>query len=190
MAYMDVSGLVLDDARLEEIRGLLRYESSISFTSYRAAESMLLLLATVERYRPHMINASVGVASFYTVRCAACPTPVGDENEAPLLWRDRDEATRMMAEWCDPTVDPDPYSRWRQRSDGTYICGPCGTKQDCAGAGHQWGPWTACTCADTVTEHVEAGGQAPTTRWCQHCREQERGEPAPCVAPAQSLVWT
>lgn len=39
----------LSPARLAEIRSLLRYESSISFHSARAKESMLLLLAEVER---------------------------------------------------------------------------------------------------------------------------------------------
>jgi len=38
----------LDDTRLAEIRSLLRYETSISFHSARAKESMLLLLAEAE----------------------------------------------------------------------------------------------------------------------------------------------
>ncbi|GAB2718499.1 hypothetical protein [Streptomyces bullii] len=41
----------LDDARLAEIRSLLRYETSISFHSARAKESMLLLLSEVEQWR-------------------------------------------------------------------------------------------------------------------------------------------
>ncbi|MPY47067.1 hypothetical protein [Streptomyces acidicola] len=41
----------LDDARLKEIKSLLRYETSISFHSARAKESMLLLLAEVEQWR-------------------------------------------------------------------------------------------------------------------------------------------
>jgi hypothetical protein len=41
----------LDDARLAEIRNLLRYETSISFHSARAKESMLLLLHEVEQWR-------------------------------------------------------------------------------------------------------------------------------------------
>ncbi|MEU2924143.1 hypothetical protein ABZ636_03650 [Streptomyces sp. NPDC007251] len=37
--------------RLAEIQSLLRYESSISFHSARAKESMLLLLAEVQQWR-------------------------------------------------------------------------------------------------------------------------------------------
>lgn len=51
MAEIDVTGLPLDDARLAEIRNLLRYESSITFHSHRAVESMWLLVAEVERLR-------------------------------------------------------------------------------------------------------------------------------------------
>jgi hypothetical protein len=42
---------VLSDERLSEIKSLLRYETSISFHSARAKESMLLLVAEVERQR-------------------------------------------------------------------------------------------------------------------------------------------
>jgi hypothetical protein len=39
----------LDAARLNEIRALLTYESSISFQSYRAHESMWMLVAAAEK---------------------------------------------------------------------------------------------------------------------------------------------
>ncbi len=45
------AGPALTDDRLAEIKSLLRYESSISFHSARAKESMLLLVAEVERLR-------------------------------------------------------------------------------------------------------------------------------------------
>jgi hypothetical protein len=51
MSVIDVTGKTLDEGRLSEIRDLLRYESSISFHSHRAAESMWLLVAEVERIR-------------------------------------------------------------------------------------------------------------------------------------------
>lgn len=41
----------LTPARLSEIKSLLRYETSISFHSARAKESMLLLVTEVERLR-------------------------------------------------------------------------------------------------------------------------------------------
>lgn len=44
-------GPTLTDERLAEIKSLLRYETSISFHSARAKESMLLLVAEVERQR-------------------------------------------------------------------------------------------------------------------------------------------
>ena len=47
----DLTGIVLDDARLSEIRSLLTYESSISFHSARAHESMWLLLIDAENLR-------------------------------------------------------------------------------------------------------------------------------------------
>lgn len=43
------NGTLLTSERLTEIKSLLRYETSISFHSARAKESMLLLVAEVER---------------------------------------------------------------------------------------------------------------------------------------------
>lgn len=45
----------LDDLRLTEIKSLLRYETSISFHSARAKESMLLLVAEVERQAAELV---------------------------------------------------------------------------------------------------------------------------------------
>lgn len=47
----------LDDLRLAEIKSLLRYETSISFHSARAKESMLLLVAEVERQADELAAA-------------------------------------------------------------------------------------------------------------------------------------
>ncbi|MEU6365701.1 hypothetical protein ABZ876_08090 [Streptomyces sp. NPDC046931] len=52
-----MSAKPLTDERLAEIRSLLRYESSISFHSARAKESMLLLLAEVHRLRAELAHA-------------------------------------------------------------------------------------------------------------------------------------
>lgn len=47
---------VLSDERLAEIKSLLRYETSISFHSARAKESMLLLVVAVERLRAYVVR--------------------------------------------------------------------------------------------------------------------------------------
>jgi len=50
----------LDFARMQEIYNLLRHESSISFQSYRAHESMwMLYMAAVEPYRNGSLNPSL-----------------------------------------------------------------------------------------------------------------------------------
>lgn len=50
-------GPVLTDERLIEIKSLLRYETSISFHSARAKESMFLLVAEVEQLRAERAGA-------------------------------------------------------------------------------------------------------------------------------------
>ncbi|MGW2861856.1 hypothetical protein [Streptomyces sp. NPDC001205] len=45
--------------RISEIKSLLRYETSISFHSARAKESMLLLVAEVERLRAELARPAI-----------------------------------------------------------------------------------------------------------------------------------
>lgn len=55
---MPAGSVRLTVERLAEIKSLLRYETSISFHSARAKESMLLLVAEVERLRAELEAAS------------------------------------------------------------------------------------------------------------------------------------
>jgi hypothetical protein len=183
MAEMDVTGLTLDDTRLAEIRDLLRYESSISFRSHRAAESMLLLLATAGRYRPHNVNPSVRVESSYVMGCATpeCPERFGSDDSGPWAFGSIEELAKVVAD--DLEENEDAYYRWRTNPDGSYTCGRCVTKADCAANGHQWDDWSDCYCGGSNTGHA-AGG--PQHRSCNHCYEMDRSGP---IRPCQTTTF-
>jgi hypothetical protein len=74
---MPVGPEALDDTRLAEIRSLLRYETSISFHSARAKQSMLLLLAEVERLNSELAGARTAAlneaADWFEQRAATEP---------------------------------------------------------------------------------------------------------------------
>lgn len=179
MAEINVTGLTLDDARLAEIQGLLRYGSSVSFTSYRAAESMLLLLAEYERIRPRQAGPSIHVGTWYLVNCATpeCPARLGHDDETGSLWPDLDGARRFVAE---QDTDQEPYYRWQVDGD-VYRCGACTTRADCAAVGHEWSDWENCYCGGQNSLHVNGGHQHRT---CEHCYETDRTGPVrPCQDP-------
>ena len=86
----NLTGVKLDDARLNEIRGLLTYESSVSFQSARAHESIWLLVAEIERSSG---SKSIDDAVLAAIWRIAFPAPPGGMSErqrsytAPIEFR-------------------------------------------------------------------------------------------------------
>lgn len=74
------SPVVLDDARLAEIGDLIRYESSVSFHSHRARESIEAMNTALKAVRAlhHVISVPASPDDFMEI-CAGC----GEEGDGP-----------------------------------------------------------------------------------------------------------
>ena len=72
------NGTLLTSERLTEIKSLLRYETSISFHSARAKQSMLLLVAEVERQAAERDEALRYAARLEAELCICLPVSQGD----------------------------------------------------------------------------------------------------------------
>lgn len=81
----------LSPERISEIKSLLRYETSISFHSARAKESMLLLVAEVERLRAELIAATEDAAFMHRITIPDLRRNVTHHEDGKKRWRDRAE---------------------------------------------------------------------------------------------------
>lgn len=73
----------LTPERLSEIKDLLRYESSISFHSHRAKESMLLLVAEVERlWAPGSVRSAALAVAIEAARSEYLTDATGTPEDA------------------------------------------------------------------------------------------------------------
>jgi hypothetical protein len=78
--YVEVSPVTLDAARLSEIGDLIRYETSVTFTSARAYESVRAMHTALKAVRAlhHVISVPSSPDDFMEI-CAGC----GEEGDGP-----------------------------------------------------------------------------------------------------------
>jgi len=183
MADIDVTGPVLDDAELDALRALLAGISrpDLPATTWR---DLTRLLTAYEEIRPGRVNPSVERVVLLRVGCCAPGCASGDDtDEGGYLWETTAQARRHFT---DASEGHEPYYQWQDNGDGTFTCGRCVCRADCAANGHRWDDWAPCHCDGRIAEHVAAGGVGPQRRTCDHCYDVDNTGPA---APCQSADW-
>jgi hypothetical protein len=183
MADVDVTGPPLDDAELDALRDLLADAARPTWPA-TAWQDLTRLLTAYEQIRPGRVNPSVERVVLLRVGCRTPGCASSDDtDEGGCLWETTAQARRHF---LDASEGHEPYYQWQDNGDGTFTCGRCVTRADCAANGHKWDAWAPCHCAGRIPAHVAAGGFGPQRRTCDHCYDVDNTGP---TARCQSADW-
>ncbi|MGD9530673.1 MAG: hypothetical protein AB7V44_28330 [Pseudonocardia sp.] len=104
---------------------------------------------------------TIRTVTCFVVECDACHATFDDNGDADLHFDSHDDALRYVTE----------HAGWNLSEHGHLLCPRCDAYIFCVERGHDWTPWTPCSCAGWIPEHFFDG--CPLRRTCQRCEQVE-----------------